>query len=62
MPLYQALNDGLTKVKLFYIQEQDVDDAVKEMPADLPAVPSTMRLHQVFTSLFLHDSYLGKAL
>lgn len=34
--LYQALNDGQSKVKLFYIQEQDVDDAVKEMPADLP--------------------------
>lgn len=62
MSLYQALNDGQSKVKLFYIQEQDVDDAVKEMPADLPAVPSTMRLHQVFTSLFRHDSYLVKAL
>ncbi|CAL8255045.1 unnamed protein product [Gadus morhua 'NCC'] len=30
-------------------EEQAVEDAVKEMPADLPAVPSTMRLHQVVT-------------
>lgn len=43
---YQALNDGQSKVKLFYIQEQGVEDAVKEMLADLPAVPST-RVHQV---------------
>lgn len=48
--------------KLFYIQEQDVDDVVKEMPADLPEISSTMRLHQVYTSLFLHDSYWVKAL
>lgn len=49
MSLYQALNDEQSKVRLFYIQEQDVDDAVKKMPAKLPAVPSTMRLHQVLT-------------
>lgn len=32
------------------------------MPADLPVVTSTRRLHQVLTSLFFHDSYLVKAL
>lgn len=46
LSLYQALSDGESKVTLYYIQEQDVEDAVKKMPADLPAVPSTMRLHQ----------------
>ncbi|KAI3375809.1 hypothetical protein L3Q82_004091 [Scortum barcoo] len=49
LSLYQALSEEQSKVKLFYIQEQAVEDAVKEMPADLPAVPSTMRLHQVVT-------------
>ncbi|XP_056454193.1 uncharacterized protein LOC130388732 [Gadus chalcogrammus] len=49
LSMYQALSEGQSKVKLFYIQEQAVEDAVKEMPADLPAVPSTMRLHQVVT-------------
>ena len=44
LSMYQALSEGQSKVKLFYIQEQAVEDAVKEMPADLPAVPSTMRL------------------
>lgn len=60
MSLYQALNDGNSKGKLFFIQEQDMDDAVKNMPGDLPAVPSTMKLHQVLTSLFL--AYFGVAL
>lgn len=49
LSLYQALSEGESKVTLYYIQEQDVEDAVKKMPADLPAVPSTMRLHQVVT-------------
>ncbi|XP_051537007.1 uncharacterized protein LOC127430905 [Myxocyprinus asiaticus] len=47
LSLYQALSEVQSKVKLFYIEEQAVEDAVKEMPADIPAVPSTMRLHQV---------------
>lgn len=62
MSLYQALNDGQSTVKFFYIQEQDVNDAVNEMPADLPEVPTKMRLYQVFTSLILHYSSLVKAL
>lgn len=49
LSLYQALSEGQSKVKLFYIEEQTVEEAVKEMPADLPAIPSTMRLHQVVT-------------
>lgn len=44
LSLYQALGEGLSKVKLFYIQGQAVEHAVKEMPAELPGVPSTMRL------------------
>ncbi|CAL8363301.1 unnamed protein product [Boreogadus saida] len=47
--MYQALSEGQSKVKLFYIQEQAVEDAVKEMSADLPDVPSTMSLHQGVT-------------
>ncbi|KAL2085048.1 hypothetical protein ACEWY4_020566 [Coilia grayii] len=45
--LYHALANR-TAVKLFYIQESLVDDAAKMMPI-LPAVPSTMRIHQVVT-------------
>lgn len=45
--LYHALANS-TDVKLFYIQENLVDDAAKMIPI-LPAVPSTMRIHQVVT-------------
>ncbi|KAK1885566.1 putative polyketide synthase 1 [Dissostichus eleginoides] len=49
LSLYQALSEGKSKVKLFYIPEQAVEDAIKQMPSDIPAVPTTMRIHQVVT-------------
>lgn len=51
MSLYQALNDGQSKVKLFYIQEQDIEDAVKEMPTDLPSGTIYNEASPGFTSL-----------
>lgn len=39
-----------TSVKMFYISEDDVAEALKKMPDTLPVVPSTMRIHQVTTS------------
>ncbi|KAK0151073.1 hypothetical protein N1851_007764 [Merluccius polli] len=47
--LYQALCEGESKVSLFYIQEQAVEDAVSTMPTNLPSIPSTMMIHQVLT-------------
>ncbi len=36
-------------VKLFYISEENIDEAVKSMPNNLPVVLSTMCIHQVVT-------------
>ncbi|XP_058628776.1 uncharacterized protein LOC131538729 [Onychostoma macrolepis] len=46
---FNALVDAQTSVKLFYINEDNVDEATKNMPHSLPVVPSTMRIHQVVT-------------
>ncbi|KAJ8385517.1 hypothetical protein AAFF_G00185530 [Aldrovandia affinis] len=46
---FNALVDAQTSVKLFYISEDNVDEATKNMPERLPVVPSTMRIHQVVT-------------
>ncbi len=47
--LFGALLDVQMSVKLFYISEENIDEAVKSMPNNLPVVPSTMRIHQVVT-------------
>ncbi|KAJ8395847.1 hypothetical protein AAFF_G00027300 [Aldrovandia affinis] len=46
---FNALVDAQTSVKLFYISEDNVDEATKNMPERLSVVPSTMRIHQVVT-------------
>lgn len=45
---YSALVDSGT-VRVFYIPQNLVDEFFKKMPSSLPAVPSTMRIHQVVT-------------
>ncbi len=47
--LFGALLDVQMSVKLFYISEENMDEAVKNMPNNLPVVPSTMRIHHVVT-------------
>lgn len=47
--LFSALLDIQMSVKLFYISEENIDEAIKNMPNNLPVVPSTMRIHQVVT-------------
>ncbi|XP_034093341.1 uncharacterized protein LOC117560540 [Gymnodraco acuticeps] len=46
--LYSALVNSGT-VRVFYKRENLVDEAINKMPSHLPAVPSTMRIHQVVT-------------
>lgn len=46
---FNALVDAQTSVKLFYITEDDINEATKSMPDKLPVVPSTMSIHQVTT-------------
>lgn len=47
--LYHALANSTT-VRLFYIQESQVNEVGKKIPSLVPsAVPSTMRIHQVVT-------------
>ncbi|KAI4804359.1 hypothetical protein KUCAC02_025989 [Chaenocephalus aceratus] len=46
--LYSALVNSGT-VRVFYIRENLVDGAINKMPSHLPAVPSTMGIHQVVT-------------
>ncbi|KAK0139480.1 hypothetical protein N1851_023799 [Merluccius polli] len=47
--LYRALIRAHSTIKLFYVDEDDIEQAVHAMPQNIPAVPSTMRLHQVVT-------------
>lgn len=47
--LFSELQKTGSKVQCFFVDEQTVDQAIAKMPQDLPAVPSTMRLHQVVT-------------
>ncbi|KAK3519365.1 hypothetical protein QTP70_026443 [Hemibagrus guttatus] len=46
--LYSALAKNGT-VRVFYIEENLVEEATKMMPSHLPALPSTMQIHQVVT-------------
>lgn len=47
--LYSALIRAHTTIKLFYVDEDDIEQAVQAMPQNIPTVPSTMHLHQVVT-------------
>jgi len=47
--LFNALVNTNTAVKIFYIKEATVEKAIQKMPQRLPAVPCTMRIHQVIT-------------
>ncbi len=47
--LFNALVNTNTAVKIFYIEEATVEKAIQQMPQRLPAVPCTMRIHQVIT-------------
>ncbi|XP_030251615.1 uncharacterized protein LOC115568462 [Sparus aurata] len=47
--LYKALTESNTTVKLFFVKSQDVEEAIEKMPKLIPAVPGTMRIHQVIT-------------
>ena len=46
---FNALVDAKLAIKLFYISEDNVAEAVKNMPEGLPVVPSTMQIHQAVT-------------
>jgi len=47
--LFKALTETNTTVKLFFVKSEDVESAMEKMPKQLPAVPGTMRIHQVIT-------------
>uniref|UniRef100_UPI00358F15CF uncharacterized protein n=1 Tax=Myxine glutinosa TaxID=7769 RepID=UPI00358F15CF len=47
--LYKALTEANTTVKLFFVKGEDVENAMEKMPKQIPAVPGTMRIHQVIT-------------
>ena len=47
--LSEALARTDTSIKLFYVEEEDIERAVQTMPQNIPLVTSTMRLHQVVT-------------
>lgn len=55
--LYSALQKSGTSVKLFFVDEQDIDRAVQGMPNDLPPLPSTMKMHQAVTLAYGEVSY-----
>lgn len=47
--LFKALTETNTTVKLFFVKSEDVESAMEKMPKQIPAVPRTMRTHQVIT-------------
>nr|XP_046230013.1 uncharacterized protein LOC124051031 [Scatophagus argus] len=47
--LYKVLKENTSTIKLFYIENEAVEQAVERMPGQIPPVPSTMRTHQVVT-------------
>ncbi|XP_053085679.1 uncharacterized protein LOC128317503 [Pangasianodon hypophthalmus] len=57
MGLFEALVHTGTTLKLFYVSEESIDRAMKDMPYSIPQVPSTMRIHQVVTTSPGHMLY-----
>lgn len=47
--LFRALSETNTSVKLFFVKSEDVEEAMEKLPKQIPAVPATMRIHQVIT-------------
>ncbi|KAK2829641.1 hypothetical protein Q7C36_017631 [Tachysurus vachellii] len=47
--LSEALLETNTSIKLFFVNDDTVEQALERMPSNLPAVPATMRIHQVVT-------------
>lgn len=45
--LFKALTE--TNTTLFFVKSEDVESAMEKMPKQIPAVPVTMRIHQVIT-------------
>ncbi|KAK7918767.1 hypothetical protein WMY93_010051 [Mugilogobius chulae] len=48
--LFKALTEEETTVKLFYVESEDVEQAVQRMPKEIPPVPSIMKTHQMVTT------------
>lgn len=46
---HELLTETNTTVKLFFVKSEDVENAMEKMPKQIPAVPGTMRIHQVIT-------------
>ncbi|KAL7381234.1 hypothetical protein ABVT39_002539 [Epinephelus coioides] len=47
--LFKALLETNTSIKLFFVDGETVERALEKIPSNLPAVPSTMKIHQVVT-------------
>lgn len=47
--LFKALSETNTLIKLFFVEGEAVEQALKRMPSNITAVPGTMRIHQVVT-------------
>lgn len=47
--LFSVLARIETSIKLFYVEEEDIEKSIQAMPQNIPPVPSTMCLHQVVT-------------
>lgn len=47
--LFKALLETNPSIKLFFVDGETVERALERMPLNLPAVPATMRIHQVVT-------------
>ena len=47
--LFKALSDTDTSIKLYFIEDEAVEQALQRMPSTIPPVPGTMRIHQVIT-------------
>ncbi len=45
MDLFEDLVHTGTTLKLFYVSVESTDMAMKDMPDNIPQVPSTMRIH-----------------
>ncbi|KAK2866264.1 hypothetical protein Q7C36_002320 [Tachysurus vachellii] len=58
--LFEALLETNTSIKLLFVNDDTVEQALERMPSNLPAVPATMRIHQVVTlapgEIMSHDA------
>ena len=47
--LFDMLSESETKIKLFWVSENDIDQVKKRVPDNLKAFPGTMEVHQLWT-------------